>query len=49
MTDAVKIMLAGKKSAANGGTTELIAELTEADPSFDGAEFEEFYAASQRK
>jgi hypothetical protein len=49
MTDAVKIMLAGKKSAANGGTTELISELTEADPSFDGAEFEEFYAASQRK
>lgn len=49
MTDSVKIMLAGIKSAANGGTTELIADLTEADPSFDGTAFEEFYAASQRK
>ncbi len=49
MTDSVKIMLAGIKSAANGGKTELIAELTESDPSFDGTAFEEFYAASQRK
>lgn len=49
MSDAVKIMLAGIKSAANGGTTELIAELKEDDPSFDGTEFEAFYAASQRK
>ncbi|MBQ8896417.1 MAG: Gfo/Idh/MocA family oxidoreductase [Clostridia bacterium] len=49
MTDSVKIMLAGIKSAANDGKTELISELTEADPSFDGKAFEEFYAASQRK
>lgn len=49
MTDSVKIMLAGIKSAANGGTTELISELKEDDPSFDGTAFEEFYAASQRK
>jgi hypothetical protein len=49
MTDSIKIMLAGKKSMANGGTTENIADLTEADPSFDGSAFEEFYAASQRK
>lgn len=49
MTDSVKIMLAGIKSAANDGKTEFISELTEADPSFDGKAFEEFYAASQRK
>jgi hypothetical protein len=49
MTDSIKIMLAGKKSMANGGTTENIADLTESDPSFDGTEFEEFYAAAQRK
>ncbi len=49
MTDSIKIMLAGKKSMANGGTVENIADLTENDPSFDGTAFEEFYAASQRK
>ena len=49
MSDSIKIMLAGKKSAVNGGTEELIANLTENDPSFDGTEFEEFYAASQKK
>lgn len=49
MTDSIKLMLAGKKSMANGGTVENIADLTESDPSFDGAAFEEFYAASQRK
>ena len=49
MTDSIKIMLAGKKSQANGGTVEAISELTESDPSFDGTAFEEFYAASQRK
>jgi hypothetical protein len=49
MTDSIKIMLAGKKSMANGGTTENIADLKEGDPSFDGTEFEEFYAAAQRK
>ncbi len=49
MTDAVKIMLAGKKSMVNGGTEEKIADLKEDDPSFDGTVFEEFYAASQRK
>ncbi len=49
MTDSIKIMLAGKKSAANGGNTALISELCESDPSFDGGVFEEFYAASQRK
>ncbi len=49
MTDSIKIMLAGKKSAENGGTTELIADLKDGDPSFDGAAFEVFYAESQRK
>lgn len=49
MTDSIKLMLAGKKSMANGGTVENIADLTESDPSFDGTAFEEFYAASQRK
>lgn len=49
MTDSVKIMLAGIKSRANGGTEELIADLKESDPSFDGTAFEEFYAASQKK
>jgi len=49
MTDSIKLMLAGKKSMANGGTIENIADLTESDPSFDGTAFEEFYAASQRK
>jgi len=49
MTDAIKIMLAGKKSMVNGGTTELITELKDGDPSFDGTAFEEFYAESQRK
>lgn len=49
MTDSVKIMLAGIKSRANGGKPERICDLTESDPSFDGAAFEEFYAASQRK
>ena len=49
MTDAIKIMLEGKKSMVNGGTTELIAELKDDDPSFDGTAFEEFYAESQRK
>lgn len=49
MTDSIKIMLAGKKSMANGGTVENVCDLTDADPSFDGTAFEEFYAASQRK
>lgn len=49
MTDSIKIMLAGKKSQVNGGTVEAIADLKDDDPSFDGAAFEEFYAASQRK
>ena len=49
MTDSVKIMLAGIKSRANGGAEALIAGLKEDDPSFDGAAFEEFYAAQQRK
>ena len=49
MTDSVKIMLAGIKSRANGGSEAKISELTENDPSFDGYAFEEFYAASQRK
>jgi predicted lipoprotein with Yx(FWY)xxD motif len=49
ITDSIKIMLAGKKSMANGGTVECIADLKESDPSFDGTAFEEFYAASQRK
>ncbi len=49
MTDSVKLMLAGIKSQANGGTEEKIADLRETDPSFDGAAFEVFYAESQRK
>ena len=49
MTDSVKIMLAGIKSRANGGEEALIDGLKETDPSFDGAAFEEFYAAQQRK
>ena len=49
MLDSVKLMLAGIKSRANGGAAELIGELTESDPAFDGYAFEEFYAASQKK
>ncbi|MBO4452470.1 MAG: Gfo/Idh/MocA family oxidoreductase [Clostridia bacterium] len=49
MTDSVKIMLAGIKSRANGGSEEFILNLSENDPSFDGYAFEEFYAAQQRK
>lgn len=47
MTMAVKIMLAGKKSKANFGSEELLLDLTEDDPSFDGYAFEEFYAEQQ--
>ena len=47
MTMAVKIMLAGKKSKANGGTEELLANLSESDPCFDGYAFEAFYAEQQ--
>ena len=49
MTDSIKIMLAGKKSQVNGGAEELISDLKEGDPSFDGGAFEIFYAESQRK
>ena len=49
MLDSVKLMLAGIKSRANGGAAELIGELTESDPAFDGYAFEEIYAASQTK
>lgn len=48
MCDAVKIMLAGKKSRETG-VPQLINDLSEADVGFDGYAFEEFYAASQRK
>ena len=47
MTMAVKIMLAGKKSKANGGTEERLDRLTESDPGFDGTAFEAFYAEQQ--
>ncbi|MBO4366656.1 MAG: hypothetical protein J5843_03255, partial [Clostridia bacterium] len=47
MTMAVKIMLAGKKSKANGGKEERLADLTESDPCFDGYAFEQFYAEQQ--
>ena len=49
MTMAVKIMLAGKKSKANGGTEERLDALTESDPCFDGYAFERFYADSNRR
>lgn len=48
MTMAVKIMLAGKKSKANYGTEELLLDLGEDDPCFDGYAFETFYADQQR-
>lgn len=49
MTMAVKVMLAGKKSKANGGTEERLDALTESDPCFDGYAFERFYADSNRR
>ena len=48
LCESVKLMLAGKKSKKNGGTEELISELTENDEGFDGAQFEIEYAAQQR-
>lgn len=48
MCESVKLMLAGKKSKASGGTEELICNLKESDEGFDGAQFEVEYAAQQR-
>lgn len=47
MTMGVKIMLAGKKSKEYGGTEELLLNLREDDPCFDGYAFETFYAEQQ--
>lgn len=47
LCDAVRIMLAGKKSKINGGEEILIANLTD-EVLFDGDEFELFYAAQQK-
>ena len=47
MTMGVKIMLAGKKSKVNYGTEELLIDLKEDDPCFDGYAFEAFYADQQ--
>ena len=46
MLYSVRIMLAGIKSAANGGKAEKLSELTENDPSFDGLKFYNGYKAA---
>ncbi len=49
MCDAVRIMLAGKKSRENGGLEMLISELCESDVGFDGKKFYDFYANANKK
>ena len=48
MCDSIRILLAGKKSKKNGGTAELISNLTDDDEGYDGAQFEKEYEAIQR-
>lgn len=46
LTEAVKIMLAGRLSRERGGVEVALADLSEDDPGFDGAAFAEGYAAA---
>ena len=47
LVESIKIMLAGKVSRENGGITVDITSLSEYMPAYDGAAFEESYAAAQ--
>lgn len=49
LTDAVRVMLAGRLSRERGGGDVLIKAIPEDDPGYDGYEFERAYAAASGK
>ncbi|HEY3413013.1 MAG TPA: Gfo/Idh/MocA family oxidoreductase [Armatimonadota bacterium] len=49
ITESVKILLAGRISRERGGATVALAEIPDDDPGFDGAAFQDHYAAKTTK